>query len=491
MKSLRCRLLLAAAVLSLGAGAQPVVTAGFSDQLPPGERWLAHLHDDLLPFWNLPDAWGRPRGNFPTFRCNDGHRLNVARPCPELAQAPAWMQAEQGRDYIRMQARQTYFYGVAFHLTGDPKMLALARDGVTFLRRQNLDAASGSAVTWRESGRAGPPELQRTTQDLAYAQLGMAMYWYLTRDEAVLKDILRLKEHIFARYWDPKRNALRWTVEDDPALGEASSQRQELVAQLDQVNAYMLLLAPLLPEPHRSAWTADLVLLARLMVRDYWAPGQQLFRGTLPLAEAQMLGSRHVDFGHSAKALWMIERIGRLAGEPDLVAFATAQGQHLLQRAYLEDSGSWASRPRADGTLDEGKEWWIYAELDQLAATLALADPAPTRYLVRSTRFWLAHQVDPVGHEVWGWVDADGAARPGSVKIHPWKSGYHSAEHALVNYLTAQSLQRRPAVLYFAFADAAAARPYFFAASETSRRSEPLPGFAPLRRVRVEFSDLR
>jgi hypothetical protein len=25
-----------------------------------------------------------------------------------------------------MQARQTYFYGVAFHLSGDPRMLALA-----------------------------------------------------------------------------------------------------------------------------------------------------------------------------------------------------------------------------------------------------------------------------------------------------------------------------------------------------------------------------
>ena len=474
--SRRWMALLAVALPLTGTGAD------LSAQLPTGERWLAHFRDDLLPFWNLPDAWGPPRGDFPTWRCNDGRRLDPARPCAELAKAAI------GRDYTRMQARQTYFYGVAFHLSGDPRMLALARDGVAYLRRQRLDADSGSAVTWRDAGAAGPPPLQRTTQDLAYAQLGMAMYWVLTRDEAVLADILRLKEHIFTRYWDAQLNMLRWTVEDDPALGEASSQRQELVAQLDQVNAYMLLLAPLLPEPHRSTWTADLVRLARGMVRDYWAPQQQLFKGTLPLAEAQMLGTRHVDFGHSAKALWMIERIGRLAREPALIAFATEQGQHLLQRAYLEGSGSWASRPLADGTPDEGKEWWIYAELDQLAATLALADPAPTRYLARSTRFWLEHQVDPVGHEVWGWVDAEGTPRAGAAKIGLWKNGYHSAEHALVNYLAAQSLQRQPAVLYFAFADPAApVRPYFFTADVQSRRSEPLPGFAPLQRTRVEF----
>lgn len=39
------------------------------DELPSGEDWLEHYTNDLLPFWDMPDAWGQPVGNFPTFRC--------------------------------------------------------------------------------------------------------------------------------------------------------------------------------------------------------------------------------------------------------------------------------------------------------------------------------------------------------------------------------------------------------------------------------------
>jgi hypothetical protein len=61
-------------------------------------------------------------------------------------------------------------------------------------------------------GAPGP----RTSQDLAYGQLGMAMYYYLTRDESVLADILRLKEHIFGGYWNAEWGMLRWVAKGDP-----------------------------------------------------------------------------------------------------------------------------------------------------------------------------------------------------------------------------------------------------------------------------------
>ncbi len=483
-------LLITLALAPVSMGAQMAPAAGIPADLPTGERWLKHFKEDLLPFWNVPDAWGVPRGDFPTFRGNDGKAVDWAKPPVELAEAPGWIKETFGRDYVRMKSRQTYFYGVAYHLTGDPKMLELARDGAAFIRKRALDPKTGSSVSYWERGVPKPELLARTTQDLAYAQLGLAMYYYLTRDESTLRDIKKLKRHIFTQYWNPQWQALRWVKKEGP---EGEHLRQELVAQLDQINAYMLLLTPILPEPDRKTWTADLQRLAQTMVRDYHDADRHLFWGTIHDPVQKKLGSRHTDFGHSAKAYWMLERIGHLTKDQALIDLATTGARAVLKQAYLPDSGTWGSRLHPDGSVGTGKEWWIYAELDQLAATLALTDPAQALPLPRTADFWFKRMVDPVNHEVWG---GTGGAPDFEVwdgpKIHQWKSGYHSAEHALVGYLTAQALHSQPATLYFAPRSAKAAlRPYFFEGTATSRTSLPLPGFTGRRKIEVTFMGLR
>src|SRR5512134_1840687 len=206
------------------------------------EAWVSHLERDLVPFWTQPAALGDPVGEFPTFRCHDGRAWDAAAPCPELAEAPEWIRAALGREYTRMRSRQTYFYGVAFHLLGDERYLELARAGALRIAARVDD--EGSVPSWLEAGRPEPAAGERTTQDLAYAQLGLAMYWYLTRDPAVLDALVRVERHVFETYWRDDWGMLAWTREG-PESGH-----QELVAQLDQVNAYLLLVSPLLPEPH-------------------------------------------------------------------------------------------------------------------------------------------------------------------------------------------------------------------------------------------------
>jgi mannose/cellobiose epimerase-like protein (N-acyl-D-glucosamine 2-epimerase family) len=463
--------------------------AKVAGDLPTGARWLNHFHEDLLPFWNVPDAWGKPQGDFPTFRGNDGKAVDWAKLPEELATAPGWIKENFGRDYVRMKSRQTYFYGVAYHLTGDPKMLELARDGAAFIRGHALDSATGSAVSFWEKGVPQPEVLARTSQDLAYAQLGLAMYYYLTRDEAVLNDIRKLKQHIFSRYWNPEWKAMRWVVKDS---ADGAHLRQELVAQLDQINAYLLLLAPILPEPDRKEWTADLKRLGRVLVRDYLDINRNLFWGSVHDPAQKKLGSRHTDFGHTSKAYWMLERIGRLTEDPALVDLATTGAKAVLKQAYLPESGTWGSKLRSDGSVDTGKEWWIYAELDQLAATLALRDPLQAAPLSRTAEFWFRRMVDPVNHEVWGGAGGPQFEPWDGPKIHQWKSGYHSAEHALVGYLTAQALHGQPATLYFAPPTAKTLlRPYFFEGTAGKPTSVPLPGFPGRRKVKVAFTGLR
>jgi mannose/cellobiose epimerase-like protein (N-acyl-D-glucosamine 2-epimerase family) len=479
--------------------------------LPTLERWRTHLADELMPYWTTPDALGTPIGNFPTLRCPDGTAYRAAAPCLAAADLPAWLRPELGRDHARMKSRQTYAYGVAFHVTGDPRYLGYARAGVAWLRAHAYDRATGSAISYWEAGRPGPALGRRTAQDLAYTQLGLAFYYYLTRDPAVLEDVVRLHRYLMAAYWDPQLGGgmLRWVLEDGDAPGDA--QREELVAQLDPINAYLLLVAPIVEaEAVAAELRRDLLTLARVIRARFFAPELGMFWGATAPAAERRLGGRHLDFGHSMKALWMLYLAGGALGEPALADFARPLVAPLLTRAALP-SGCWSSGPRPGGGVSQSSEWWIAAELDQAAATLALREPADAdgrapaayaRHLAPGYACWLDRFVDrrpgPAGGEVWPFARPDWPperlAASGILKAHAWKSGYHSTEHALVALITTAGLTGQRLPLYFALAVPTAdarLQPYYFRGRAVARRAHPLPGHADLRGVAIELADLR
>lgn len=436
--------------------------------LPDGQVWIRHVEHDLLPFWSTPAAIGKPVGNFPTFRCNDGSAYVPDAPCAELQAAPDWIRPELGRDYVRMQARQTYAYGVAFHLTGDSRWLDLAKAGARRTLAM-LDADAG-APTWFEHGVGAPAPSARTAQDQSYAVVGIAMLYYLTRDPALEKALIAHQHYVFARYWDPDWNMLRWVPKDGPTDETA---KQELVAQLDQLNAYMLLVVPYLPAPAREAWHADIRRVADTLVQQFHDPASGTFFGTLERgADSRRPGARHNDFGHTTKAYWMLMLAGRELGDAALERFGREGGAAITDRAWDSASGTWASAWRVSG-LDLSKSWWIYAELDQMTSFLALERPALAERLSTSWRFWLEKLTAPGGGEIYGWVSAEGKPPVNGLRIHQWKNGYHSFEHALVSYLTAQALAGKHATLYFALARPdATLHPYLLPGEAVSVRTK-------------------
>jgi hypothetical protein len=99
------------------------------------------------------------------------------------------------------------------------------------------------------------------------------------------------------------------------------------------------------------------------------------------------------------------------------------------------------------------KSAWIFAELDQLAGTLALRDSTFARYLPAVYGYWFGHFVDPVYGEVWNGVDGKAHMPLRQLpKEWKWKNAYHSFGHALVGYIVAQQLHGELVTLYYAFA---------------------------------------
>ena len=65
-----------AALLSTTASTpkQDSAPAGIAEipEVLRGDTWLRHHREDLMPYWDRPEALGEPLGNFPSFRDRDG-----------------------------------------------------------------------------------------------------------------------------------------------------------------------------------------------------------------------------------------------------------------------------------------------------------------------------------------------------------------------------------------------------------------------------------
>ncbi|MEJ2202277.1 MAG: hypothetical protein P8X63_14850, partial [Desulfuromonadaceae bacterium] len=474
--------------------------------LPDGERWLTHLQDDLLKFWAMDTALGDPLGDFPTYRCNDGSLYDAAKPCPELQNADPGI-VKLDREYTRAKSRQVFAYGISYNLTGNETYLAYAVAGGDWLLQHALDAYG--AASWFVNGKPQPANLQRTSQDMAYAVSGLAFLYYLTHDDKYLNAVIGLKNHIFTTYFDPDWGLLRWVMEAN-ADGDKIDQK-ELVSQLDQVYGYLLWTTMALPEGAlKQQWTADLWYLAAAMREQFFGETYGLYWGAITdmehrnLADFNNKENPHTDFGHSIKTLWLTYRIGLLTGDTALVNFARPHMYNILERAYIEATGSWARGFQPATTtskqwiLDPDKEWWSLAELDQASAMLALIDPIFARVLPRTYDYWFRYMVDHEHGGVWHMVKAENNQPDLSFpKQHSWKNAFHVFEHALIGYLTGQQLQGQPITLYYAFKQDvpdSEIQPYLFWGEITAKEgiaSFSDPALGSYRPTKVTFVSLR
>ncbi|HEV2186372.1 MAG TPA: AGE family epimerase/isomerase, partial [Stellaceae bacterium] len=445
--------------------------------LPLAADWVQHLRRDILPFWETPAALGDPLRNFPTFRCNDGSLTDPRAPCPEFLAAPDWIHSAVGRQYTRMISRQIYLYGVAFHLTGDPKYLLWARAGVTYILDHAVNKTTGDVVSYWADGKPTIDPDDQTSQDLAYSLVGLSFYFYLTRDPDLLPPMLRIESYIRQHYFDPKLGLYR------QALKGWEADRIELVSQLDQANAYMLLLTPLLPQTEQKRWRAELTQIAQIIRTRFYDPGSSMFVGLLdPKAKSGdcVFARDDTDFGHTIKTYWMLYFVGRVVNDPGLVSFARDKAPGILTHAFLPATGSWATQPTckpAPDDIDRTSTWWMSAELDQAALTFGIGDRNLLSYIPKTNDFWLKHMVDPRYGEVWDEVTLPDFT-PRLPKVHLWKNGFHTAERALIGYIATSASRSEPAALYYAFQGCklpADVRPYYYDGRVTSHAETPLP----------------
>lgn len=475
------------------SGARPVVEYTHvpppADSVPDvlkGDRWRDHYVQDLMPYWTMPEAFGTPEGNFPTYRGMDGTLQGATERRP------------------RMLARQTYAYSVGYMLTGQPRLLQLAHSGARWLMDHAKDEARGGWHARLTSTGEAAGNDPKTAQDTAYCMLGLGAYFFVTRDPEVEAVILETRDLLFSDvYWDAQLNRVKDAVSADLSteVDVENDGGSELVAQLDPINAFLLLTQPVLSDPaRRQQFKEDLRRLADVMVSTFFSDG--IFWGVHN--KQGQYRTKHVDFGHTLKAYWMILEIDKRLDDHPFQALVLDNVHRIVDLAYDEPNKLWSKRPIASTQVDHGSDWWIFAEEDQIAATLNMLDGRYIPELSNTADGWLKHYVDDfmqspgevipgitrTGNRVYNWPSADTA------KCNQWKNGYHSSEHALVMYLTGRYLEDAQADLHFAVpaADSSSfeARPYFFHGTEVARveGATLAVGAATLQGVQVSFSEM-
>ncbi len=411
--------------------------------LPNYDQWLQQAND-IKKYWVHPDALGNPLGLFPTWRSNDGtlrfEKADAATSAQENADDP------KNFDFTRMISRQTFAYGALFNLTGDPKLLEYHKLGVKFLMEQALDPRGGFHSRFYHNGVAiTNDQRQRTAQDLAYAMVGLAMNAYLTGNREIIDTVIKQQQYIYQNYYDPKLKLLKWTLEDS---SQEKADQLELVAQLDQLNAYMILLWPQIPARQQKQWAKTIRLTIDAINQHFYNAPDNSFYGCIQDDSCRdPVQGKHLDYGHRVKTFWMEYLAALRLNDQQLIDFARQGMYQTLTQALQPTGKNWYQ-----SSQQEDASWWVYAELDQSALTLALSQ----QFQIPNTFHILLTKYTDKKYGEWKFGQ----------KTHLWRSGFHSTEHTLIGTILSSALQggTEPVRLYFAPADAQQMiyRPYLY-----------------------------
>ncbi|NMM47755.1 AGE family epimerase/isomerase [Marinigracilibium pacificum] len=464
--------------------------------------WIYHVDSLIMPFWMTKDALGNPSGNFPVYRYPDGTPVNPSKldslKLPNEYQQYYMANSDSlRRDFIRVKSRQIYGYCVAYHITGNEEYLINAKNGLDYLIKKGVFSDKSVVSFWDKNKNPQPNILQRNTQDLAYGLLGPSIYYYLTRDPEILKIIIDVNRAVWKSYYEQSNlyentKLFNWVAEN---FEGDSTHHKILIAPLDQLNAYTLLTAQIVPDSLSEELKTKVKILAKSIKNNFYSNEHNMFWSSL---NNKTIGG-NTDFAHSIKTFWMLYISAQLLNDQEMHEFAKKGAEKLLQTAYLPDENRWASNYlNAKHDLDKSIMTWHQAELDQMAATLSFSDTSfYSKYLIKTYPFFEKKLVDPINKGTF-W----GRTAKGEIIEVGFRSGWHMAnfhdmEHALIGYLSSSNYYGDPTNLYFAFLnsispDSTIIKPYYYQGTIKEISISPFNNYSlsELTKTRITFTDV-
>mmetsp|Transcript_1177 Transcript_1177/g.3250 ORF Transcript_1177/g.3250 Transcript_1177/m.3250 type:complete len:298 (-) Transcript_1177:135-1028(-) len=215
---------------------------------------------------------------------------------------------------------------------------------------------------------------ERSAMEEANALIGQAFFCYITHDTSVCTYVFEQADWLMSRFWSSEWGMMRQGFATParpttPVGVEGLQGRRDLLAQLDQLNAYLMILRPLAAAfGHADRWETYMLRTALAIKEHFWNEDED-YQLTAIWGDVNLkaLDSVHTDFGHTLKSLWFIMMTGAHYDVHEWVQWGHSRALKLMELAWLPsriwrnasreedaDIGVWASDRQATGAPNYG-----------------------------------------------------------------------------------------------------------------------------------------
>jgi mannobiose 2-epimerase len=418
-----------------------------------GEFWRRQGLEQIIPFWqkHVPDT------------VNGAYYLNLSQegnPLPPFDKHPA------------MIGRQIYGFTCAYLLSGDQIYLESARKGVDYLLENAWDREYGG---WYDllDGNGNPKVTTKTVPNELYTNVGLAQYYFVTKDEDVLK---RIMESISIRKKYAKDNVnggYFQALARDLTVSDSSKSKHSHYGYTSSLLLNMMLFTR---DEGTGRFAEELIKLSIDHMTDSaygWFNGFPSPNDIKWDPASRKINKKDViSAGAQLTATLSLLRLCEITGNELYKEWGMRIGKQLMNSAFDNSRGIWFDnierQPPFAPADTANVYWWLqsYGIFIQLHLYKITGEKHYLDSFEKMASFWSHHFIDSKYGGAFLSVSPSGEVLT-SGKASPWKASYHEMETALLNYLYLNLyVNHKPAVLYFHISNAAEGSKHFVSLAE-------------------------
>ncbi|MFH1008718.1 MAG: AGE family epimerase/isomerase [Candidatus Latescibacterota bacterium] len=362
-----------------------------------------------------------------------------------------WKPIGSTNQYPTILGRHLFSLSAAYLLSGEPCYLSLAQDTASYLMEHGWDHEFGG---WYDSiTETGAPEI--TTKGAftqMYANTGLALYFFATRDPHALRCLERSNEIFETRAWDWEHEGYYVTLNRDLSVANTNKSFNPQIGLLSSYMLYWYL------ADGRPALLSQMERTIDVALRHMQAPQDGFILDTFDrrwdcIVPRWEDGTEVLSVGGNIETAWILMRLYHLTGNEAYRKNAVELGEKMIRVGWDAEHGGWFESFARDQTERHGpnKAWFMQAYGNFMVLSL-FNQREEARYLDlfhETAGFWNQYFLDPKFGGAYCTVDLAGNLVDGT-KGGGSKGSYHSMEHCLLNVLYLDLYVHRDRVpLYF------------------------------------------
>lgn len=334
---------------------------------------------------------------------------------------------EKAPKAIVINARILWTFSAAHQLFPDKRYPAIAKRAFEYIQKYFIDKEYGG-VYWSVTSDGSPLQTKKQLYGHSFALYGLAEYYKITKDEAVLqtaKDIF----NVMIRYSYDKTNGgyieafeRNWSDTDDYILSRAPNSKS-MNTHLHLLEAFTSLYRVWKTEESKFHLQHSIEMMLRHII-------DPTYRMTLFFTKEWEKRSNIISYGHDIECSWLLYEAAEVLGNEALfkqckevsVQMAKAAADGLAQDGAI----NYELNPDTKH-LNDSKQWWPQAEA-MVGFFNAYELTGKVNYLEKSEKVWQfikTYLIDKENGEWFGGVSADHTIIAKD-KVTFWKCPYHN-----------------------------------------------------------------